>query len=221
MYKPSAGLFASYDMKLICEKPGTVSDDTYIYAGFFGQRYRVRMSDGLAERIEGDVTYSPAGFRESMILYDIMAYSAPDAEPSGEYTVIQNLSNMHTAVTYAGYGMFEPYEKAFDGKTPQLTEILSKLGGEPFGKGDVSFRITIFGNLKMVFSFWNSDDEFPPSLKLLFDRNTTMYMHYETVWYVASHILNLINGSLNGSGKIAEKVKRIYNQSGKQKTERC
>ena len=41
----------------------------------------------------------------------------------------------------------------------------------------------------MVLQFWESDEEFPSSLTLLMDGSILDFMHFETVWYAAGHLL--------------------------------
>ena len=74
----------------------------------------------------------------------------------------------------------------------ELRAACEALGGTPWGKGDVSYMIPLYRGLQFVFSFWNSDDEFPASASVLFDSNSLKYMHYETLWYCLGHIFSRI-----------------------------
>ena len=58
--------------------------------------------------------------------------------------------------------------------------------------GDAGFSFTIFRDLKVQLKFYRADEEFPASLTLLWDVNTLEFMKYETVFYVAGALLNLI-----------------------------
>ena len=37
----------------------------------------------------------------------------------------------------------------------------------------------------MQLRFWHADEDFPPSLDLLWDRNTLQFLRYETTWFAA------------------------------------
>ena len=50
----------------------------------------------------------------------------------------------------------------------------------------------------MIFRFWNSDEEFPAQLQFLCDRNMLDFMHYETAWFLVSHIILLLKQDLTG-----------------------
>jgi len=40
--------------------------------------------------------------------------------------------------------------------------------------------------------FWNSDEEFPASLVVLWDANVLDFMRFETTWFAAGHVLSRI-----------------------------
>ena len=67
----------------------------------------------------------------------------------------------------------------------QLEKNCLRIGGIPFGKGDISFKIPVFKDLCIVVAFWEADEDFPPQLQIKPDTNTLDYMRYETIWYMA------------------------------------
>lgn len=178
MAQNSRKAFIQYDMDEICRKPGIRSDQENIYVTLLGSEYRINKSSGEV---------SPRGYLEAMIIYDLLAFSKPEAHPSSEFLPIQNLSRMQNAHSYAGEGMFADYERYFDGKTELLEKCCESLGGTKFGKGDVAYKLPFFNDLCIALSFYESDDEFPPTLNIMFDSNTLDYIHYETAWYAAVH----------------------------------
>ena len=180
--------FASMDMKEITARTGVPLEDGFFRLSFLGQEYRVFAKDGSISDTEG----KPADHNVSMILYDLLGYAEEGARASGEYTQVQNLSKVISTVKYAGEGMYDEHARRMDGKEQQLSAACRSLGGEPWGKGDVSYRIPMYRDLSVVFSFWSSDDEFSASASVLFDLNSLQYMHYETLWYCIGHIFSSI-----------------------------
>lgn len=133
------------------------------------------------------------GFNAAMTILDLLSYSKEGARPSGQYTVIQNLCQvMNGSSNFAGQGMFASYEKSFDGKVEALRSACIALGGEPFGKGDLGFKIPIFRDLCLNLQFWEADDEFPASIQMMFDTNSLSFIHYESCWYLAGYVMNEI-----------------------------
>ncbi len=55
--------------------------------------------------------------------------------------------------------------------------------------GDVAAVLWAFPFLPVTFQYWEGDDEFPPSLKFMYDENILDYMHFETVFFMTAHIL--------------------------------
>ena len=180
--------FSSMDMVEVLNRTGIDPQDGYFRIRLLGRGYAVSAEDGTVTRDDGE----PSGTTVPMILYDLLGYSQKGASPSGEYTQVQNLAKVVSTVKYAGQGMHDRNAQGMDGKDEQLKAACEKLGGTPWGKGDVSYMIPLTGDLKFVFSFWNSDDEFPASASVLFDKNSLQYMHYETLWYCLGHIFSRI-----------------------------
>ena len=188
--------FSSMDMDEIRQRTGIEPVNGAFCIGLLGHDYSVSTADGAVTREDG----ASAGHTVSMILYDLLGYSEEGACPSGEYTQVQNLARVVSTVKYAGQGMHDRNAQGMDGKDEQLKAACEKLGGTPWGKGDVSYMIPLTGDLKFVFSFWNSDDEFPASASVLFDKNSLQYMHYETLWYCLGHIFSRIKEEMENTG---------------------
>ena len=191
----AAGLFSEQLEDNFTLKSGFTSDGEYIYAGLFHRNYRISRRSGRVERLDENAVF-PAAYNPSMVLYDLIVYSAPDAKASGEYIQLQNHSQVHNVHSFAGEGAFDKYARLFSGHGAELERICVKLGGVPFGKGDVSQALPYFGNLRIGISFWDADDEFPPSFSVFFDKNADKFMHYETMWYAAGDLLSEIAGKL-------------------------
>lgn len=199
--KRNAGkLFCEYDPALLAQKRNILFKEGYLYPKLLGRAYRICAQTGRVEWSENHFTdCREADFNETMIIYDILCYSRPDAAPSGEFLLMEQLSRIQNASSYAGNGLFQKEEQFLDGKTESLARALQKMHGIPYGKGDVSFRLPVFQSLDIVLSFWESDEDFPAQLQFFCDQNILQYMHYETVWYLASHIVRRIKEIMSGS----------------------
>ena len=186
--------FASLDMDEISRRTGVMPEGGFFRVRLLCEDYLVSTSDGSVTLADG----SPSGSSEAMIIYDLLGCSKAGAFPSGNYTQIQNLSGAFTSTKYTGQGMFTGYEKRLSGRSAELDEACRKLEGVPWGKGDVSYTIPVWGRLRAAVSFWDADDEFPASLNLLMDERSTDFMHYETLWYLAGVIADRIMREIDG-----------------------
>lgn len=188
-----------YDTLKAIRQFGLLSDMRYLYVDFMTRHYRIDRMSGATEWSDdrlfgaaGSVSVHEASFNEVLTIFDILFYSKEDASLCGEYTVMQNLSRVQTTASYAGKGAFHKYEEFWDPQPEKLAAACERLGGIPVEKGDVSYRIPIFQNIDVILRFWQSDEDFPASMQFLFDQNLMQFMHYETTWYVVSHLLSLL-----------------------------
>ena len=180
--------FLKYDQDAMIEKLGLRSDESHIYITFFAAGYAVDRRTGDVRSDRGDADYNVA-----MTIYDVLCYSKPHCEASGRMVNMSSLSNIQGgSMKREGDGLFWRYIAAFDRKDGALAAACARLGGVPEGRGDVSFRIPMFGFLDVMLQFWDSDDEFPASLQLFADERILDFMHYETVWFAFSHMMERI-----------------------------
>jgi hypothetical protein len=73
-----------------------------------------------------------------------------------------------------------------------LKAACSSLGGTPVQMGDVGFSLPVFGQLRAIMKFYESDEDFPANITFLWDENMLSFVFYETVFYVAGFILEAI-----------------------------
>ena len=76
-------------------------------------------------------------------------------------------------------------EKAIDQNPGAFRRACLLLGGRETPGGDLCFELDLFPDLPVRLRFWHADEDFPPSLDLLWDRNTLLFLRYETTWFAA------------------------------------
>ena len=191
MKKNGAERFLTYDPRRMIDRFALRSDGTYLYMDFLSRPYRVRLSTGLCERGSGE-GFNEAGFNEAMPMYDLLCHTEEPVCMSGEFVPMESLSAVHNAVSYAGEGSFRQLEQSFAGREEALAAACEALGGVRQGRGDVSYRIPVFGDVSLLLSFWRADEDFPASLTVFCDRNLTRYVFYETIWYMVGFLMGEI-----------------------------
>jgi hypothetical protein len=123
-----------------------------------------------------------------MSIFDILCYSKDNCHLSGRYN---NLKGTIESANSSG-SLYIHYEKFFDHKLDLMSRSCEQLGGVKTGKGDVSYLLDTFDFLPMMVQFWESDEEFPASLQILWDENIMDYVHFETSFFIAFHVLGRI-----------------------------
>ena len=196
--------FLNYDHAKIAGRFGLETDEEYMNFSFLGLPARVSLKTGLVECFDPELQkFTEAGFDEAMTVYDLMCWSKEYACHSDELVNMSSLSNlMGAASAPSPNGFFNKTAKSLDNKDAELKAAIEKIGGKvlpkgsPFAMGDVSAQFDVFCGLKLVFRFWNSDEEFDAQIQLLWDKNVLQYMHYETAWYACGALMARLRKAL-------------------------
>lgn len=176
--------FLAYDQEKMIRKFSLKADENYLYLRFVGRDYRISRKNGRIEwnREEiGKDYFEPAqaGFEETLAIMDVLCSSKDDCQLAGTYNTIDRMKSVRYAAT-PGSGLYTTYEKLFDENTEKLQKVLENLGGTKDHPGDAAAKLPVFDFLPVIFQFWHSDEEFPATLKFMWDENTLDYLRFET-----------------------------------------
>ena len=184
--------FLKWDQESMAKRFFLDKNEAFLFIVFFGEIYSInRQTAEVLRCCDG----SPAGFNEVLSIYDMLCNAKAAAHLSGEFKTLNNL-DPHSNFGSANSSPYHHIEQKLLGKVSELKAACASLGGTACSKADVGFKFDAFPWLPIVFQFWDGDDEFPPKLSFLFDANTLDYIHFETAWYVAGHLLELIEEKL-------------------------
>ena len=183
--------FLTFSQEDMIRKFSLAHDEDYLYLRFCGRSYRISRSTGIVEWSEdGFQTAWEGDFNESMTLYDVLCFSREGCCLSGEYAPSSSLKGIVYTGMNAGSAVWSGQTvKYFDDHFQNLQQACLTLGGSPEGKGDLAYRLPMFDFLPVRFSFWRSDEDFPPENQVLWDTNVLQFMHFETLFYAAGHLL--------------------------------
>lgn len=184
--------FLKYDQEKMIQKYSLKFDGEYLYLDFVGRLYRVNRRNGIVEWSEDHFsTVAEGDYNESMTIYDVLCYAREDCSLSGRYCSLNMLKGTVRSAAPGG-NLFQKSADAFCGKTRELEAACISLGEKTEWKGDVAVKMYPFTFLPVILQYWDGDDEFPASLKFMFDEHILEYMHYETIFFMISHILKRI-----------------------------
>lgn len=170
---------AGYDMALLATQNGVEDSQDYLRTCFFGQEVLIRKSDA-AVTLDG----KPANFGQALSVYDWLCDRKADAVAAGEFCPVSSLSGVY--VSGKGLGMEMPtLSKRIHDAPEKFRAVMAALGAQELVLGDLGYRLNIFPDLPMCLKFYFADEEFPPSLTLLWDKNILRFVRYETVYYIA------------------------------------
>ena len=181
--------FLEYNQQHMIQSFHMKYDEQYLYIKFVGRDHRINRLNGRVEwSVDEFLHCAAADYNASMSIFDVLCCSKDGCCLSGHFCGVNQLKGIvHSA--NPGSSMFWRFMQYFDGKTELLCRACEQLGGRKENIGDVSYCLFPFEFLPMMLQFWNSDDEFPANLKIMWDENILDYVHYETTYFMLSHIL--------------------------------
>lgn len=179
--------FLRYDQEKLIRKLKAKADEAYIYVTFLCQPYRIHRTTGHIQRQAEGLWIDGDSFGEVMTLLDLVCDSREDRYISGRWKNMLSFGLMfHQNLLEDAK---DPYAEAFDKDPESLRRACLALKAEAFPQGDVAYAIELFEGLKVVVQLWQSDEEFPPSLRFLWDENALMYLKYETMHFAKGLLL--------------------------------
>jgi len=182
--------FPDYDRQKMIDRYGLAYDENYLYLTFFYCPYRVNRTTGKVQRRRGE-GWQDGEYNDSMTIFDALCKDNYAGFLTGSYVTIRQLPGAaHSGLL--GVRFLDKWALNFQGKAPQLDRALAALGAKKQTIGDVSYEIMLFDFLPAVIQFWEGDEEFPPSLAFLWDKNTIDFLHYETLYYAMGHVVEVL-----------------------------
>ena len=171
--------FTAYDMQALAQRPGVEDIGAYLKTRFLGETALLRKRDGHIT-----VGGRAADFGETLSILDWLCDGKSDAVAAGEYCTVGSLPGIYVG----GSGLVmsaDALAKRIDAAPEKFRKICNQLGGREVALGDLGYCIPVFCDLSMCLKFYFGDEEFPPQLTFLWDRNILQFVRYETVYYIA------------------------------------
>lgn len=187
--------FLGCDIAPMVRKYSLTQDGAYTYITFLRNDYRISKQTGQVERLCGNMPPVPAGFNESMTIFDVLGYAKHNATLAGEFSSVMQLKGVAKSANPGG-NMFQKYAKLFAGRREALKGICEKLGGIYYPVGEVAYQLPLFDFLPVLLQFWDADEEFDAELMVKWDNNALDFMHFETTFYATGHLLQQLTGYL-------------------------
>lgn len=184
--------FLKYPQDKIIEKFDLRYNENYLYFEFVKKEFQIdRKTGSITYFDEKSQTMKDAGFNETLSIFDVLCASKEHCQASGRFSKINNLKGTVKSA-FLGEDLHQKIAEEFDGQIDLLKKACERLGGRKESVGDVSYQIDIFPFLSVIFQFWESDEEFPPCLKVMWDENVLDFIKYETTYYVLDYLLERI-----------------------------
>ena len=174
--------FLTYDFDNILATTAAAAEGDGLRIPFAGYDYRVSRRDGRLTRLVKGEWLPADSHGEVLTIYDYLCDAKPGRAPAGEFVSMASLGgHVHTGLAASSGAL----ERAIDADPDGFRRACMALGGTLTEGGDICFDLPLFPDLPVRLRFWHGDEEFEPMLDLLWDKNSLLYLRYETLWYAA------------------------------------
>ena len=191
-------IFLEYDQEQMIRKFDLEADESWIYLTYLNTPCRISRENGGIEEWICNSWQECRDFSTVMTVYDLLCYHKGETAPAlfdrwcavGTFVV--------TGVTQTDT-FTKKYAGLFDGKLDALKSACKMMGGvlePPMAGADLTCRFQVTPFFPVLLQFWEGDEEFPPKLLILWDRNTDSFMHFETTFYLQGDLLNRLRNCM-------------------------
>lgn len=191
-------IFLQYDQQQMIRKFCLDADDQWIYLTYLNTPCRISRKNGRVEEFIQNCWQECRSYSTVMTVYDLLCHHKGETLPNltGKWCAVGTF--VVTGVTKTE-SFTKKFAKLFDHRLDALKMACEKLGGslqKPMAGADVTCRFSVTPYFPVLLQFWESDEEFPPKLMILWDSNTLQFMHYETTFYLQGDLMERLQNSM-------------------------
>jgi hypothetical protein len=143
---------------------------------FFGHSYTITFPE---------IRFSSSGGHPiSLVTRIILLHYVIHANGSDQTNDLIPYKEIPGGMAYAGVfhrRVVDPLIRAFGSSPGGFCAAGVAMGGEKAAFGDTSFLLRVLPRVTITFIMWRGDEEFPPSIQILFDRSIEGYLSLEDV----------------------------------------
>ncbi len=168
------------DLKERAKKAGAPyqkgEDGERIIVDFFSEPYHIHFP-----QIE---FYSPSKKTVSLVTRILILHYLIRADGSpliGKWVGYKDIPGGLLYVGVFARRVTEPLVRKFGRSAKLFEQIGIRLGGESAGVGDASVALQALPSIPLQYVLWGGDEEFPPSVQLLFDVSVDHYLSLEDI----------------------------------------
>ncbi|MBI4772942.1 MAG: DUF3786 domain-containing protein [Deltaproteobacteria bacterium] len=121
------------------------------------------------------------------------------SRPAGEFVTFAMLAGpLFRQGEYSSSAIERPIIKRFERRAPELLRVATSVGGRMGGIGgldSVSILFDLLPHILLQLIFYDKDDEFPARATLLFEKNSTQVLDFETLAVLVTIFVNFLTKS--------------------------
>lgn len=184
--------FLKYDQEALSAKFHLDLDKDYIYLTYLNTPCKIDRPSGTVFEKTSDGFAECLSYETVMTIYDMLCHGQETELPplGGKWTPIANFAAAGASPSAEIFS--QKYADFFSGKVDAVKKACVSIGGilKPALAGaDITAEIPAFSFFPVLLQFWESDEEFPPQIKILWDDQTMRYLNFETTYYLQGDLL--------------------------------
>jgi hypothetical protein len=158
---------------------------------FLGATYLVS-NDGVSRSDGQRVSYATG----SALIHYIL--KASRSRPVGQFVTLAELAGpLFKQGSYSKSALELPIIKRFQGRVPKLLSVAAAIDGHQggaAGSGSIGITFDLLPHILIQLIFYDRDDEFPARATLLFDRNATQLIDFESLAVLVTLFVQSLTG---------------------------
>ena len=112
--------------------------------------------------------------------------SAKDIRPTHTWVTEKDLPGGSTFFRGPHHLPVEELVTLYGGDPGAFMEAGQRLGGSEVFYGDKAFALEVFPKIPLAYLLWKGDEEFPPTVHLLFDSTIQSHLSLDIIWCLVS-----------------------------------
>ena len=165
-------------------------------------RFRLRLL-GTPYMVDREGIWRESGKQPNVSIRIVLCHyliQAGQSDLTGEWVSYRDFKDSAFFISNFQVNAEDRTARYFSGKGRKLEEAAERLGGQPYGEfqtGDVCRYFQALPRVPMLLVFYDRDEDFPASCKILFDRSAPAWLDMECLavlgWLLAELLIK--NGS--------------------------
>lgn len=185
-YEVALEKFRACSLEDMARCSGYSVQDNALVVNFLDQYFKINYPSGIFVPIQASAGELPLNI-QILILHYVTNLSEPSEV--GRLISFKELSGGAMYIKPFTGRAIDPLVRTFGSDPDGLLKIVTRLGGQSNGLGDVGVTYRVFPRIPIALILWRADDEFPASGNILFDASAPSILPTEDYAVLASMVV--------------------------------
>lgn len=192
-------IFLEYDQQRLIEKFRLKADSQWIYLTYMATPCRINRTSAAIEHLQDNAWQECRDYSTVMTIYDLLCYHQGAQLPPlrGQWCAVGSFIVAGITETDRFTGKYARLFQSCPERLPAACEALGGVLQPSMAGADLTCQFWVTDFFPVLLQFWQADEDFPPKLLLLWDRNTDQLLHFETTFYLQGDLLERLKAQVS------------------------